>query len=261
MVDPLSSDVLRDLQAATGLGNKERWNAIFLLISKSEHNNENPAKAFLSDEGSSVFGYASALKYDMKQRGVTMGLVGWTTADSGKDGQGDAPSLFKVFKALGGEDLMPFVAGCTTSKDACQKLIKKIKSLENDPVWIRAQFQHLVSGNGYIAQTMKAWKKLKIMTPSPLALATVFDHNLNCGFDGKDGGTANLMKLGVPGDENASLQAFNAWRRTVAGKNCYNDPPSNGVHRAHMFEEARQAKCYQLDDPVLIKKIISWEMK
>ena len=70
-----------------------------------------------------------------------------------------------------------------------------------------------------------------------------------------------MIKLGVPGDEDASLRKFNAWRRTVAGKNEYNDPPSNGVHRADMYEELRKAKCFKLDDPALIKKTISWEMK
>jgi hypothetical protein len=261
MLDPLSPEVLRVLQAATGLGKKESWNAIFLLVSKSEHNNEDPAKAFLTDKGTSVFTYASALPYDMKQRGVTTGLVGYTTADGGKDGHGDAPVLFRQYKALGGEDLMPFIPGCTTSKDACAKLIAKIRSLDKDPAWVQAQFQNLVTDDGYLAQTMRAWKKLGIAAPSPLALATLFDHNLNCGFDGKDGGTANMIKLGVPGDEDASLKKFNAWRRTVAGKNCYNDPPSNGLHRADMFEELRKAKCYQLDDMPLIKKSISWTMK
>ena len=261
MIDPLTPDVLPVLQAATGLGDKESWNTIFLLVSKSEHNNENPQKAFMTDAGGSVFAYASALKYDFGKRGVTIGLMGWTTADSGKDGHGDAPALFRGYKALGGDDLQPYVQGCTKSKDVCAKLIAKIKAIGDDPKWIRAQFENIVTGDGYVAQTIKAWKKLGIAAPSPLAIATLFDHNLNCGFDGKDGGTVNMIKLGVPGDEDASLRKFNAWRRTVAGKNEYNDPPSNGVHRADMYEELRKAKCFKLDDPALIKKTISWEMK
>jgi hypothetical protein len=197
----------------------------------------------------------------MKKRGVTIGIVGWTTADSGKDGRGDAPALFRMYKELGGDDLEPYVAGCTKSKDACDKLIAKIAKIKNDPKWIRAQWQNLVTGDGYLAKTMEAWKKAGI-SPSALAIATVFDASLNQGYGGKDGGCVNLTKLAVLGDENATLRKYNAWRRKVAGTSEYNDPPCNGINRADQFEDLRKAKCFSLtkcDDA--IAKALSWVMK
>lgn len=263
--DPLTPDVLALLGKATGLSDKEAWTNIWLLVSKSEHDNTDPQKAFLTDEGDSLFTYASALSYDAKKRGVTIGIVGWTTANDGKDGQGDAPELFEQYKQLGGEDLAPYIDGCTRSKEKREKLIAKIKTLKNDPKWSQAQFQNLVTGGGYLAQTIKAWKKVGISTPSALAIATVFDTSLNQGFDDeKYGGCVNIVKLGVKGDEDKTLGNFNAWRRKVAGTNDFNSPPSNGVNRADMYEELRRGKQFDLkgaDATKAIKKAISWNMK
>jgi len=180
--NPLNPDVLALLKKKTGLDDAEAWRNIWLLISKSEQNNEDPDKAFLTDKGKSLFGYASALSYDRHKRGVTMGIVGWTSANNSKDGKGDAPELFKVYKNLGGEDLMDYCDGCCKSEEKCDKLIKKIKDIQDDPKWIQAQWEQLTVKDGYLFETMAAFKKIGIEKPSALAIATVFDTSLNQGF-------------------------------------------------------------------------------
>jgi hypothetical protein len=70
--------------------------------------------------------------------------------------------------------------------------------------------------------------------------------------------------LGVKGDEDKTLKAYNKWRRKVAGTESYNSPPTNGVNRADMYEELRKAKQFDLkgaDAAKAIKKAISWNMK
>ena len=209
----LSADVLKILGDATGLSDREAWTNIWLLISKSEHNNEKVSGTFeIETNKGSVFGYASALSYDQKKRGVTMGLVGWTTANNGKDGKGDAPELFKIYKQLGGEDLMPFVDGCCESKQKCEKLISKIHSIAADPKWIQAQWTQLVSETGYIFQTMRGFKKIGMPKPSALALGVVLDTSLNFGYDGPDGGVDHLIKLAVEGNEVATLKKYVVWK-------------------------------------------------
>jgi len=259
----LSPKVLDILQQATGLADREAWTNIWLLISKSEQNNEKTSGTFeIETTKGSVFGYASALSYDQHKRGVTMGLVGWTTANNGKDGKGDAPELFKIYKHLGGEDLMPFVDGCCKSKDTCDKLINKIHSIAADPKWIQAQWTQLVSESGYIFQTMRGFKKLDIPKPSALALGVVLDTSLNQGFDGPDGGVDKLIKMGVKGDEPATLKKYIEWKTKVAGTNEYNDPPSNGKNRGKMYQQLLDAKCFSLKGcDAEIKKAVSWEMK
>ena len=255
----LSTEVLKILGDATGLADREAWTNIWLLISKSEHNNEKVSGTFeIETNKGSVFGYASALSYDQKKRGVTMGLVGWTTADSGKDGKGDAPELFKIYKKLGGEDLMPFVDGCCSSKDKCEKLISKIHSIAADPKWIQAQWTQLVSDSpdgAYVFRTMASWKKAGVPKPSALAIGAVLDGLLNMG-------STDLVKLAVHGDENKTLEKYNVWRRKVAGTEDFNSPPSNGWARSDMFEDLRKAKCFSLKGcDAEVKKAVSWKMK
>lgn len=266
-MNPLPPEILSLLHKATGLDNAEAWRNIWLLISKSEHDNDDPARTFVTSKGEDVFTYAAGLSYDAKDRGVTMGLVGWTTAYDGKDAQGDAMELFKIYASLGGENLAPLAKGCCTSKDTREKLISKIKSLAKDPAWVQAQWQQLVSDSddgAYIFHTMKAWRHIGVPKPSALAIATVLDASLNMGSYGKDGGCENLVKLAVRGDENKSLEKYNAWRRKVAGTNDYNSPPINGKNRADMFEKLRKAKVYTLVGPdatKALKDALSWTMK
>ncbi len=264
MIDPLNDDVMALLKKATSLGNKEAWRTIWLLISKSEHDNEDPAKTFVTDKGKSLFGYAAALSYDWKDRGVTMGLVGWTTGCDGKDGAGDAAELFRIYESLGGEDLRPLITGCCSSKKACDKMIRKITKIADDPTWVQAQWTQLVTkadDGAYIYHTMQAWKDVGIESPSALAIATVLDASLNQGYDGRDGGCANLRKLAVRGNEDETLKKYNAWRSKVSGFNDYNSPPINGKNRAGMFEKLRKAKAFSLLDEAAVKKAIHWTMK
>lgn len=260
--DPLNPQVLALLQKETGLASKEAWWNIWWLVSKAEQDNDDRAKAFGSaDKNVSLFQYADALSYDWKDRGVTIGLVGFTTHDNGKP-DGDAQKLFETYAGLGGEDLRGMSKNCAKDKADAEALIKKIKSIGKDPKWIEAQWRCLCVDGGYIRETMKAFKAIGIPKPSALAIATVFDASLNQGHDGKDGGCVNLKKLGVDGKEDETLQKYNAWRRKVAGTNDYNSPAVNGQNRADQFEKLRAGKCYSLekcDDQ--IKKAISWEMK
>jgi hypothetical protein len=260
--DPLTPTVLELIGKATGLCDKEAWNNIWLLISKSEHDNTDPDKAFLDDKGKSLFGFCSALSYDYAKRGCTLGIVGWTTADSGRDGKGDAPELFRQYKNLGGDDLMPYVAGCTKSKTACKKLIEKIHAIADDPKWIQAQFENLVTGDGYLAKAVGAWKKVGVEKPSALAIAVVFDTSLNLGYDGPDGGCTHLIKIATKGNEEKTLHDYCKWKAKVSGKNEYNDPPINGVNRGKMFLKLVEAKCFTLKNcDKELQEAMSWTMK
>lgn len=267
MVDPLNDDVMALLKKTTGLGSKTAWRAIWLLVSKSEHDNEDADRAFLTDTGESLFGYAAALSYDCKDRGVTFGLVGWTTGCDGKDGHGDAVEVFKIYEDLGGKDLRPLMQGCCASKEARTAMIRAIKAAAPDPKWVQAQWQQLVTkadDGAYLYHVMQAWKKAGVETPSALAIATVFDASLNQGYGGRDGGCTNLVKVAVHGNEDATLKKYNAWRRGVAGTCDYNSPPINGHNRADMFETLREAKAFSLTGPAAataIRKAIRWEMK
>jgi len=254
-------EVLELLGKTTGLSDKTAWANIWLLISKGEQDNDKLSGAFeVEGDKGSLFGYASALSYDRKQRGVTLGIVGWTTADGGKD-DGDAEELFRQFKEAGGEDLLDACKGCTKDQGKAQSLITKIRALGSDPKFVHAQWQNLCSGEGYIKKTIEGWKKAGIDKPSALAIATVLDASLNQGWDGKDGGVTNLEKLAVHGDEDKTLEKYNAWRRKVAGTSEYNDPRANGEHRADMFEILRKAKNFNLKSDASLKKALSWEMK
>lgn len=264
---PLPREVLSMLEKESGLGSEEAWWNIWWLVSKSEHNNEKREAAFDSDKkGVSVFEFCSALPYDWKDRGVTMGLVGFTVAYDGKDAKGDAMDLFKVYTSLGGcgDELAKLAVGCTKDRKRCEALMKKLREIGKDPKWIEAQWRALFLADGYLRKTMDTWKKVGVAKPSALAIATVLDCSLNQGWDGKDGGCTTLEKCAVKGDENKTLQKYNAWRRTVAGTNDYNSPPINGKNRADQFEKLRQAGVFSLQGPEATKAIqdaIRWTMK
>jgi hypothetical protein len=260
--DPLNPSVLELLRKETGLGDRDAWHNVFWLVAKSEHNVEERSKAFDSDKkGVSLFQYAEALSYDWKVRGVTIGLVGFTTHHEGKN-VGDAQKLFSMYKGMGGEDLAPLSKDCAKDKAACDALVKKIRSLSNDPRWVEAQWRALCVDGGYIRETVKAWRAVGVEKPSALAIATLFDCNLNQGADWKLGGSTNLKRLGVSGNESESLKKFNAWRRTVAGTNNFNNPAVNGHNRSDQFEKLRVAGCFSLKGcDAKIKEAISWTMK
>ena len=244
----LTKDVLALLEKTTGLGDFEAWRNIWLLISKGEQDNDSVDGTFeIERNKGSLFGYASALSYDKDVRGVTMGIVGWTSKQ-------DGPGLFKKFKELGGPDLI----------DLCKKggpdLIKKVHELSSDEKFIQAQWENLCDEEGYVFETMKSFKKLGIEKPSPLAIACLLDCNLNQGFDGKFGGSSNIEKLGKHGDEKATLDKFLKWREPLADTHDFNQRP-NGSARVKMFEKILAAGDVQLKDMDGLKKAMSWNMK
>jgi hypothetical protein len=260
--EALSPDVLAMLGKETGIDSKEVWTNIFTLISKSEHDNEDPKRAFLTDKGESVFSYAAFLKSDWKQRGCTLGLMGFTTANDHKDGEGDALPLFARYKELGGPDLSPLAKGCCKDEKTHEPMIKAIKKAGEDPKFVYAQWRQLFEKDGYICETMKAWKKLGIDRPSALAVAVVFDTSLNVGCQGPYGGCKFLVKLGTKGNEAQTLKDYCAWKTKISGKNAYNDPPSNGHARGQMFADLVEAKCFSLVDcDKQLKKALSWKMR
>jgi hypothetical protein len=260
MDDPLSPAVLALLEKATGLGDKEAWTNIWFLISKTEQGNDDLKKTWRTDENKSLFTYASALSYDRHKRGVTVGIVGWTTANDGKDSQGDAWKLFEQYAKLGGKDLAPHAKGCCDSQQKCDNLIARIAALDKDPKWAQAQFQNLVTGDGYLAKTMEAWKRAGVPKPSALAIGVVFDTSLNQGWDGPDGGCTHLTKLAVSGNESKTLEKYFAWKTSVAGTNEYNSPKINGTNRGKMW--ASLAGCPSLRRcDAEIKKAVKWELK
>jgi hypothetical protein len=271
MTDPISPHVTDLLKKATGISSKEAWKSIFLIVSKSEHDNENRQKAFLTAKGGSVFAFRDALEHDWRERGVTAGLVGFTTAYSSRDAKGDAMELFKEYKKLGGkhaDELLKNAIGCTKSKAQCEKLMaiidKVCKDKDSFALYIQAQWQMLVNPGGYIHDTMKAWKKVGVEKPSPLAIATIFDAALNQGAEGEHGACKQLLKIGIEGDENEALRRFNLWRRTIAGKRNYASCEHNGKSRADMFEILRKEKAFTLegkDAERAIQNAIRWEMK
>lgn len=262
--DPLNPQVLDMLKRETGIGSKEAWENVFLLVSKGEHDNQKKERTFLvGRRGQSVFGWAAALPYDWTDRGVTMGLIGFTTAYGGRknDAKGQAMRLFRHYKSLGGEDLSPLAVGATWDKSVAERLVKKVESIGDDPRWILAQWQATVTGDGPIHHTVQGWKSVGVAAPSALAIATIFDASLNQGTDGVHGGVTWLKRLAVRGNEDATLREFNKWRRTVAGTNNYNATLSNGRNRADTFEKLRVARCFSLQGcSAAIADAISWRM-
>lgn len=244
----LTDSVLTLLENETGIARFDTWTNIWLLISKSEHDNEDIDGTFeIETSKGSVFGYADELSYDKHERGVTFGLVGWTSEQ-------DGPGLFKTYHELGGEDLT----------DLCKRggrpLIKKIHSIGDDDLFIRAQWENLCGKRGYIHKTMKSFKRLGIRRPSPLAFACLLDCNLNQGFDGKFGGSKVIEKIGTQDDERTTLCDFLKWRLTVADKHNFNQKP-NGTSRVKMFQTIFDAGDMDLKDTDVIRKAIHWRMR
>lgn len=262
--DVLHEKVLERLGDATGVYDYDQWLACWFLISKSEHDNEDPDKTFACAKGGSVFQYCDALSYDWKQRGVTCGIVGFTTANSGKAEWGDLQPVLEILKRDGGPNLVRYAKTCHQDKDDAKKLCRKIRSLKGSDLdaFIDAQFEALLDKGGYLYETVHAWKQAGVDAPSILAIATVFDASLNQGHDGKDGGCTNLVKIAEShhGDENKILKRFNAWRREVAGSKNYNSCAHNGESRSDMFETLRKRGQFQtrVEDA---ERVVTWTMK
>jgi hypothetical protein len=259
----LTTDIMHMLEKHTGLGDAQAWSNILSLVAKSEHDR---LEWWVSNDNKDIYAWAEALKYDWSKktegRGVTMGLVGFTTHYEGKP-IGDAQDLFKEYVTMGGEDLAPMSKECATDKNACEKLIKKIGKLRDDDAWKRAQWARLVSkgGSGYVHESMQICKKRGIDRPSALTLAALFDCSLNQGATGNEGCRAIAEKVARDIPEKEFLRDFLKRRLPIAGRNAYNDPPVNGKNRVTQFIKLLEADCMDLKDDGLVKKVTSWEMK
>jgi len=263
--DVLSAKVLETLEKATGLGDREAWTAVFFLLSKSEHDNERVDDTFESDDHKSVFFYAKRLPYDGEQRGVTVGLAGWTTANDGNDKHGDFQKLAVRFKKLGGVDLRKVCKGLTKNKAKAEEFCNKIHSLHGEYAekFVLAQFNDLCDKDGYVYEAANALKHAGISSPSPLTLAAVIDTLINQGIGGKWCAVKWLDAFHKEdGDvsESKVLKEFLEWKRVAATKNNHNDPPSNGEKRTDMFIDLMKEDAFKLPLP-LCEKAVKWRMR
>ena len=241
---------------------RDQWTMVFFLVSKGEHDNEDPDKTFLTKDGTSVFLYCDALEYDWKQRGCTTSLLGHTTHNDGKAEWGDAYQLFKKFHKLGGPDLSKDATECASSKAAAARFAKRITSMTGKDAgrYTLAEIKVLASKKSYLRHAVQAWRDLGIDHPRPLGVAAVFDAALNQGLGGKWDPCKHLLQVGAKGDEDASLKEFNVWRRVAATKNHHNDPPVNGENRSDMFEDLRKKGAWDLPQEAC-RKVVTWRMR
>lgn len=252
---------LEILKECTGTDCVDSLTAIFFLLSKSEHDNEKWDDTFIADGGESVFFYAKRLPYDGEQRGVTVGLAGWTTANDGKDKNGDFPSLAILYKRLGGVDLRKACKGLTKDKEKAKDFCDKIKHLHGKyaELFVTAQLKHLCSPGGYIHDSVQAIKDAGLDHPSPLTIAAVVDTAINQGFGGKWCPKKWLKEHGS-GDEKKLLRDFLAWKRVAATKNEHNDPPKNGESRSDMFSNLLEENDMSLPRGAC-EKYVKWKMR
>lgn len=263
-----SEGVVRALAEATGIADSEQWYHIMGLVAKSEHDGGPETWDRTDKKGVSVFNYAQALSYDRSQRGVTMGLVGFTTHNDGKSEWGDAQPLFKAYAAAGGHDLADLAVGVTKNKAKADALCKIINDLD-DPAWIECQWRELLKAPaGYLHYTMKVLRKRDLPAPKALTVAMIFDHSLNCGSDGKHSAGKLLEQIPDdirgPADEKKLIKQFTRIRRDIIGvpKFDYNSPRSNGEHRADMITDLLDFM--DLKGPgaaEAVQKAIGWTMK
>lgn len=257
----LPPKVLKTLGQVAGFDDPVSWSNLLSLTGKAE---QDSLKWWEADDGGDVYIYAKNLPYDWNKgpkRGVTIGIVGFTTHHEGKP-QGDAQDLFKEYAKLGGEDLGPMSRKCDCEADDCKKLIAKIKGLKNDDKWQQAQWNRMVSSGGYIFESVKLLKKYKVPV-TPLALAAIYDAGMNQGITGKHG--AADMAKDVPesahGNADKFVAAFLKIRKPIAGTGAFNDPPVNGHNRVQQYVDLLEKKCWDLKDDALVKKATSWAMK
>lgn len=262
----LTPEILKMLERETGLGDAHAWSNIMSVVSKGEHDS---LEWWLDSEKDSIYGYGAMLPWDWRVgtegggRGVTLGIVGFTTHHEGKPA-GDAQLLFKEYAKLGGKNLAPMSVDCAHDKDAGNRLIKEIKRVADDPKWMHAQWNCLLAdtGSGYVYETMRMCKKRGIAKPCALTIAALFDCSMNHGATGAYGSRKLAEK--VPEhvkDEKAFLKEFLEIRLPIAGKHGLASPPINGTNRVKQFIELLQKGCMDLKDDAAIRKATDWEMK
>lgn len=251
------------LTKCTGIKSIDTITAIFFLLSKPEHNNQSWDKTFISSDGKSVFFYAERLKYDGPQRGVTVGLAGFTTANSGKDAWGDFHPLATRYKRMGGVDLTRLARGLTTNTKKASEFCRKIHRLKGKDadLFVRAQLKCLCRPGGYIYEAMDALKNAGIPSPTPVTIAAVVDTMINQGIGGKWCPKKWLEQNPAtsPKRESALLRDFLRWKRVSATKNHHNSPPSNGEKRSDMFLELLDMGSTDLDRAAC-ERVVTWKM-
>jgi Glycosyl hydrolase family 46 len=254
--------VLPELARVTGISDAIVYSAMLALTNKAE---QDSVTWYLDSKGESIYGYAEALPYDRKQRGLTIGLFGATTADAGKDGKGDAMDLFKRFAALKGEDFTPYAKNLTHDKAACDLLAKKIRSIATDPKWQQAQWQQLLAtnGNGYLFEAVAILKNLGFTTFAPLTLAAVYDCCMNMGPQKSKYGARWVVSQLPQTDltsEDTFLRAFCTARSKVAAKGGANSNEQNGFHRSMQYITLLDSGCKDLKNQTALENAMSWNL-
>ena len=257
----IPKSVLAMLGTTTHISDPEVWSNIFSLVGKCEHDD---IRWWRSSDGGSVYTFVKRLPYDYKDRGTTVGLVGFTTHASGKP-SGDAMELFECYAKMGGRDFRA-LGRDAKSEDGSKALQRAIDAVGDDPKWMLAQWTQLFSsnGSGYIREAQQICKKRGIDRPSALTFAAIFDCALNHGATGKGGARDIADRVPKSCDtEMKFLEKFLEIRKPIASDgNAYNDPPINGVRRCEQFMTLLHKKCMGLKGcDAEIRQATSWEMK
>ena len=249
------------LADTTGIEDSSALTAIFFLLSKSEQDNEAWNKTFMGNDKKPVFFFAERLSYDGDERGVTVGLAGWTTANGGRDTHGDFIKLAERYKRMGGLDLRAESKGLTTNKSKAKRFCATIHKLHGDYAdrFVRAQFKELCSPDGYVYEAVHGLRAAGIASPSPLAVAALADTLINQGVGGKYC-ALKWLREHPSKDESTLLREFLAWKRVTATKNHHNSPPINGERRADMFKQLLEAGDMQLSRAGC-ERAVRWTMK
>ncbi len=246
------------LARLTGHGNPEKWSNIMSLIGKSEHDD---TRWWRDAKGKSVYGYAEPLKYDQRERGVTMGLVGFTTHHAGKP-NGDAWDLYREYRRLGGDpktaDRLEALSR-SANRGPASELVGLVRRLEKDPKWVQAQWNRFI--DAYVAPSAQILKKAGVRKPSALSLAAVVDASINQGVGGRLGAAAIAKRVGRVQDDGEFLRRFSAAREPTASQNGHNSSVSNARNRVRQFVrllELGEADLVGADRA--IAKITGWKM-
>ena len=251
--------ILAHLQKLTGNGNAEAWSNTLSLIGKAEQDNLNWWK---TASGNSIYGYAEALPYDCKDRGVTIGLMGFTTHDGGKP-VGDAQELFDEYRKIGGDEStyqrLKSLSKSANKKHPDPEFMKLLSHLGNDPKWIEAQWNRFIDTD--VRPSMNALRQVGIDKPSQLTLAAVIDTSMNQGATGSEGAEALVKRAGHAATEKDFLKHFLEIRKPIAATHDYNGSRSNANHRCQQFLDLLNMGETDLQNAQkAVKQVTSWEM-
>jgi hypothetical protein len=240
----------------------QEYTMIFFLVSKSEHDNMDPEKTFLCADGNNVFTYAEALEYDWTERGVTLGICGFTSANSGNSKYGDAEKVFHRFYELGGPDLLPIALRCHKDKAAANHLCKTIQKFTTNETFLftKAQLDIITNPKGYLYEAVKSIRQLDVPV-KPLLVSALFDTLLNFGIGGRYCPLAWMQKRGKRNSKTKTLRRLLRWKRKVGCKNHHNSCKHNGQARSDMFKQLLKKKQWDLQDIDTLRKVVQWRMK